>query len=277
MSLEELFVVGNGRRLERRPKNQPANWTRRDWSWLCVGMESSSVPSTCTGEKCLPIPFFYRRSWSTFFCMDVACKYSPYLEKIIRSCPEFKHLLEMKPFLSVFHAKAHDFKCEIKWSGAFLEGAGLTLGEEVEQVNAFLSRIAVTTKHMSKADSVDLRMKRRVFDSVMAERRHREEKTILLSEMNRHWRSLTVCGDSLKELSSLITRTTMQESPWALTEDGMKGLQSIAKQKLHRVREIMAFARHCYLQVLTGAENFLQSFSEEYSDSNSASDLEDLK
>lgn len=90
----------------------------------------------------------------------------------------------MRPFLSVFHAKAHDFKCEVrknycplnflslkscirllplrfsfffffflkvKWSGAYQEGAGSTLGEEVEQCNAFLSRIAVTTKHMSKA------------------------------------------------------------------------------------------------------------------------------
>lgn len=40
---------------------------------------------------------------------------------------------------------------QVKWSGAYQEGAGLTLGEEVEQVKAFLSRIAVTTKHMSKA------------------------------------------------------------------------------------------------------------------------------
>ena len=129
----------------------------------------------------------------TFFCMDLACKYWPYMQKIIKSCPEFQHLLEMKPFLSVFHAKAHDFKCEvsyhqhmteffyvktftstlsnynvpcllicfkqIKWSGAFLEGAGLTLGEEVEQVNAFVSRIAVTTKHMSKAGELATRYK----------------------------------------------------------------------------------------------------------------------
>ncbi|XP_077081197.1 uncharacterized protein LOC143733373 isoform X2 [Siphateles boraxobius] len=41
----------------------------------------------------------------------------------------------------------------VKWSGAYQEGAGSTLGEEVEQCNAFLSRIAVTAKHMSKADT----------------------------------------------------------------------------------------------------------------------------
>ncbi|XP_077065644.1 uncharacterized protein LOC143718468 [Siphateles boraxobius] len=92
----------------------------------------------------------------SFFAMDVTCKYWPYLNKVIKSCPELQHLLGMKPFLSVFLAKAHDFKCEVKWSGAYQKGAGLTLGEEVEQCNAFLSRIAVTTKHMSKAGRTDM-------------------------------------------------------------------------------------------------------------------------
>ncbi|XP_062412037.1 uncharacterized protein LOC134102072 isoform X2 [Sardina pilchardus] len=90
-----------------------------------------------------------------FFAMDVCCKYWPYLQKVAEKCPELQHLLNMKPFLSVFHAKAHDLKCEVKWSGAYQEGAGSTLGEEVEQCNAFLSRIAVTTKHMSKAGRTD--------------------------------------------------------------------------------------------------------------------------
>lgn len=50
---------------------------------------------------------------SRFFCMDVTCKYWPYLQRVTKSCPELQHLLNMKPFLSVFHAKAHDFKCEV--------------------------------------------------------------------------------------------------------------------------------------------------------------------
>lgn len=115
----------------------------------------------------------------TFFAMDVACRYWPYLRRVTEKCPELQDLLTIRPFLSVFHAKAHDFKCEVrnndflslktcigllplkfyflfsflkvKWSGAYQEGAGSTFGEEVEQCNAFLSRIAVTTKHMSKA------------------------------------------------------------------------------------------------------------------------------
>ncbi|GAA6075684.1 ATP-binding cassette sub-family D member 3, partial [Tachysurus ichikawai] len=82
--------------------------------------------------------------------------YPLYLQRIAKSCPELQHFLNMKPFLLVFHAKAHDCKCEVKWSGAYQDGAGLTLGEEVEQCNAFLSRIAVTTKHMSKAGRTDM-------------------------------------------------------------------------------------------------------------------------
>lgn len=40
---------------------------------------------------------------------------------------------------------------QIKWSGRNQEGAGTTAGEEVEQVNSYLSRCALTTKYMSKA------------------------------------------------------------------------------------------------------------------------------
>ncbi|XP_072223938.1 uncharacterized protein [Leuresthes tenuis] len=86
-----------------------------------------------------------------FFAMDVACKYWPYLEKAASVLPALQELAKMKPFLSVMHARAHATKCEIKWSGRNQEGAGTTAGEEVEQVNSYLSRCALTTKYMSKA------------------------------------------------------------------------------------------------------------------------------
>ncbi|KAK7133235.1 hypothetical protein R3I94_015188 [Phoxinus phoxinus] len=92
----------------------------------------------------------------TFLCSDVACKYFPYLSKVAQQCPEMRKLLSMRPFLSVMHAKAHTGKCEIKWGGAFQEGAGSTIGEEVEQVNSFLSRAAITTKYMSKAGRTNM-------------------------------------------------------------------------------------------------------------------------
>ncbi|KTF86092.1 hypothetical protein cypCar_00022118 [Cyprinus carpio] len=44
----------------------------------------------------------------------------------------------------------------VKYSGAYQEGAGSTIGEEVEQVNSFLSRIAVTSKYMSKSGRADM-------------------------------------------------------------------------------------------------------------------------
>ncbi|XDV36643.1 hypothetical protein PO909_006385, partial [Leuciscus waleckii] len=91
-----------------------------------------------------------------FFAMDVACKYWPYLEKVASVLPALQELTTMKPFLSVMHARAHATKCEINWSGRNQEGAGTTAGEEVEQVNSYLSRCALTTKYMSKAARVDM-------------------------------------------------------------------------------------------------------------------------
>lgn len=43
----------------------------------------------------------------------------------------------------------------IKWGGRNQPGAGSTLGEEVEQANSFLSRLAITTKFMSKSARID--------------------------------------------------------------------------------------------------------------------------
>ncbi|CAM4513258.1 unnamed protein product [Leuciscus chuanchicus] len=91
-----------------------------------------------------------------FFAMDMACKYWPYLEKVTSVLPALQELTTMKPFLSVMHARAHATKCEINWSGRNQEGAGTTAGEEVEQVNSYLSRCALTTKYMSKAARVDM-------------------------------------------------------------------------------------------------------------------------
>ncbi|XP_056611877.1 uncharacterized protein LOC130428059 isoform X3 [Triplophysa dalaica] len=92
----------------------------------------------------------------TFFCADIMCKYWPYLIKVCRVCPELRNLLHQKPFLSVMHAKVHGIKCEIKWSGSYQTGAAYTMGEEVEQANSFLSRIAISTKFMSKAGRTDM-------------------------------------------------------------------------------------------------------------------------
>ncbi|RXN36823.1 THAP domain-containing 6 [Labeo rohita] len=63
-------------------------------------------------------PMFLQREMSkkanvTFFCMDVTCRYWPYLNKVAEGLPELLPLTEMRPFLSVMHAKAHTAKCEV--------------------------------------------------------------------------------------------------------------------------------------------------------------------
>ncbi|XP_077091467.1 uncharacterized protein LOC143742476 isoform X2 [Siphateles boraxobius] len=98
-------------------------------------------------------PMFLQRELSeranvTFFCMDVVCRYWPYLSKVTEESSDLQPLMEMRPFLSVMHAKAHTAKCEVRWGGRNQDGAGNTVGEEV---NSFLSRAALVTKYMTKA------------------------------------------------------------------------------------------------------------------------------
>ncbi|XP_047205056.1 uncharacterized protein LOC124857722 isoform X2 [Girardinichthys multiradiatus] len=50
-----------------------------------------------------------------FFCSDVVCKYWPYLQRVVGQCPELQDLLKMHPFLSIMHAKAHSWMCELQW------------------------------------------------------------------------------------------------------------------------------------------------------------------
>lgn len=50
-----------------------------------------------------------------FFCSDVVCKYWPYLQRVVGNCPELQDLLNTYPFLSVMHAKAHSWMCEVNF------------------------------------------------------------------------------------------------------------------------------------------------------------------
>ncbi|XP_042577261.1 uncharacterized protein LOC122136760 [Cyprinus carpio] len=206
--------------------------------------------------------------------MDVTCKYWPYLQRVAKSCPELQHLLNMRPFLSVFHAKAHDFKCEVKWSGAYEDGAGLTLGEEVEQCNAFLSRIAVTTK-AGRTDMLTL----------MAMRWNQQKfRNLAISLTRQYQKTRKALQSQLRNLESLkaqfaVTESQLEDwvsdvkewaddSPCGLSEEGLKGLQSIILRK-QQVREMKVQARDCYLQVLSGEGNinFLYSASADEYDS----------
>ncbi|CAL8239879.1 unnamed protein product, partial [Gadus morhua 'NCC'] len=96
----------------------------------------------------------------------------------------------------------------IKWSGAFLEGAGLTLGEEVEQVNAFVSRIAVTTKHMSKAGRNDML-------TLMAMRWNEQKMKNLATYLSRRYLKTTKALD-MKDNGSGVDEGRVGSDRWAI-------------------------------------------------------------
>ncbi|XP_077082820.1 uncharacterized protein LOC143736107 isoform X4 [Siphateles boraxobius] len=121
------------------------------------------------------------------------------------------------------------------------DGAGNTVGEEVEQVNSFLSRAALVTKYMTKAGRVNMltrqamgwnrrkrdnlynikhslstipflsptkgntfRLKRSIFDQVMLLKRLEEEQSILVKEMSQHIKYLL---KQVQEVESLRGQT----------------------------------------------------------------------
>ncbi|KAA8577367.1 hypothetical protein FQN60_004510, partial [Etheostoma spectabile] len=54
---------------------------RKDWSWQFAGTNQLAPKHDIT-----------------FFCMDVACKYWPYLQRVCLDCPELQSLQNMRPF-----------------------------------------------------------------------------------------------------------------------------------------------------------------------------------
>lgn len=65
----------------------------------------------------LAYPLYLRKELASqtvkFFCSDVVCRYWPYLERVVGFCPEQQDLLNMRPFLSIMHAKGHSWMCEV--------------------------------------------------------------------------------------------------------------------------------------------------------------------
>ncbi|XP_026058979.1 uncharacterized protein LOC113043680 [Carassius auratus] len=139
----------------------------------------------------------------------------------------------------------------------------------VEKYNRMVPSTESLCMETILSDSVDLRTKRRAFDIIMSVRRLEEELKILVAEMDHHWKSLSTRADTLRELSHMFASETMRNSPCGLSEEGLKGLQSIILRKQHKVREMKVQARDCYLQVLSGEGNinFLYSASADEYDS----------
>ncbi|XP_028409280.1 uncharacterized protein LOC114531881 isoform X1 [Dendronephthya gigantea] len=82
-----------------------------------------------------------------FLWEDVICKYWPWAKRVTSEQNKMA-LTDTKPALSLMHGKSHSWNCQVIWSGRWQEGAAATPGEEVEQINSYLSRLGSTTKNM---------------------------------------------------------------------------------------------------------------------------------
>ncbi|XP_035006830.1 uncharacterized protein LOC118103835 [Hippoglossus stenolepis] len=140
-----------------------------------------------------------------FFCSDVVCKYWPYLQRVVRHCPELQDLLTMRPFLSIMHAKAHSWMCELQWGGRNQQGAGTTIGEEVEQVNSFLSRAAICSKYMSKAVRTDIL----TIQAIGWNKRKAENLDRTLAK--RYIKTMQRITEATKDLENINTELSLQE------------------------------------------------------------------
>ncbi|XP_072041208.1 uncharacterized protein [Amphiura filiformis] len=89
-----------------------------------------------------------------FMWQDVICKYWPWAKKQQQKPEYARGTTAMKPALSVMHAKAHAWDCQVKWGGRYQEDAGMGTGEEMEQLFSYLSRLNSTTKNMSAASQM---------------------------------------------------------------------------------------------------------------------------
>ncbi|KAI4795629.1 hypothetical protein KUCAC02_029765 [Chaenocephalus aceratus] len=133
--------------------------------------------------------------------------------------------------------KAHDFKCEVNWSGAYQEGAGSTLGEEVEQCNAFLSRIAVTTKHRTTAGRTDMltlmamRWNQQPFRNVATSLWHRYQKTTKALQTTAKTTTTSNDADALaSRMEVLVARIKRRSQRLYKDTDGSKGRARIRRK-----------------------------------------------
>ncbi|KAI2660030.1 hypothetical protein H4Q32_022624 [Labeo rohita] len=140
--------------------------------------------------------------------------------------------------------------CGGEWSAARETSQGSA--SQVDEEGLELAGETAWPWQLPHSDSVDLRMKRKAFDIIMSVRRLREEQKILVAEIDHHWKYLSTRAETLRELSCVFASETLQNSHCGLSEEGLKGLQSIIHKNQHKIRDMRVQARDCYLQVLSG-------------------------
>ncbi|KAJ7337885.1 hypothetical protein OS493_008043 [Desmophyllum pertusum] len=127
-----------------------------------------------------------------FFWEDIVCKYWKWAAKVGGS------EMTMKPALSVMHAKAHKWSCQVLWGGRWQEGSACTTGEEVEQINAHMSRCGNTTKYMLPEGRDEL-----ITEHALAWNK-RKICAMVTSLVKRFERAVQMCDSSKKECDTIL-------------------------------------------------------------------------
>ncbi|CAM4428457.1 unnamed protein product [Leuciscus chuanchicus] len=167
----------------------------------------------------------------TLFAMDVICRSWPYLSKVADNFTDMQPLMEMRPFLSVMHAKAHTAKCEVRWGGRNQDGAGNTVGEEVEQVGGELLPQVEEFKYLGVLFTSEGRMEREIdrrIGAASAVMRALYRSVVVKKELSRKAK--------LSIYQSIYVPTlTYGHEPWVMTERTRSRIQAAEMSFLRRV------------------------------------------
>ncbi|RXN10072.1 ATP-binding cassette sub-family D member 3 [Labeo rohita] len=154
---------------------------------------------------------------------------------------QLQNLESMKVELAVTESQLEDWVNDVKeWADATTT--------TTNDVDALANRIEVLVA------SVKRRSQRLYKDTdgnkgrARIRRKIREEKGILTSLVETYNRMVP-------NTETLCLETILSGSLCGLSEEGLKGLQSIIHKKQRKIRDMRVQARDCYLQVLSGAEN----------------------
>jgi len=97
---------------------------------------------------------FNEESQSFTILYDIACSFHAHVNKKESALFEFKSRFDW--CISIFHAYAHSAKCQIKYHPRNCSTIGLTDGESLERLWAYLGRFASTTKYMRSSHRLDI-------------------------------------------------------------------------------------------------------------------------
>ncbi|MED6234505.1 hypothetical protein ATANTOWER_032124 [Ataeniobius toweri] len=133
--------------------------------------------------------------------------------------------------------------CELQWGGRNQEGAGTTMGEEVEQVNSFLSRAAICSRYMSKADILTIqasgwnKRKAENLDRTLAKRYIKTVQRIseASEDLEKLIKQLSIQEDTVQQWVSEVKEWTAGTTSQNDLEKTIKGLYLSIKQRKYEL------------------------------------------